>query len=421
MVKLAFVLLTSVLVCFAQTTNSAARPKPVVPPVKTNQAMVLTTAEVAKRVSPSVVVIHGKTDSGDVLGSGFVISMDGKIVTNFHVIKDLNTAAVQLTNGDLFDSVSVLATDERRDIAILKIAGFNLPALELGDSDSLMVGEPLVIVGSPKGLDGTVTAGILSSVRDSGEGFRVLQTDAAVNPGNSGGPLVNAKGQAIGIVSFKLRSAESLNFAIPINYLRGILNNLHEPMTLSQMRKQLVGMASTNSQSDGPTLKETLDWLNEKIPLAADHYVQTLSMFFGPKIWPGGSKTKEVILKTIPLRFDTCTVVYEMTETWVWEKFPDHPQVTATRFTVPLGAIVGGEISKGDISGVTPKKLTWTIILVTVPKVVLEENRKDLTKSTKSEHTGTAFIMFYDESLAERVKNAFMHAAGECRKQKDPF
>jgi hypothetical protein len=158
----------------------------------------------------------------------------------------MKTASVRLANGDIFDSVSVLAIDERRDLAVVQIAGFNLPVLELGNSDALRVGEPTVIVGGPSGLDGTVTAGSLSSVRDSGEGFKVLQTDAAVNPGNSGGPLVNGNGQAIGVVSFKLRSAEGLNFAVPINYLQGLLNTLHEPITLRQMQERLSAGGTTS-------------------------------------------------------------------------------------------------------------------------------------------------------------------------------
>jgi putative serine protease PepD len=115
--------------------------------------VVLTTAQIAKRVSPSVVVIQGKTASGNVLGSGVVVSKDGKIVTNLHVIRDLTTVTVQLANGELFDSVSVLGTDERRDLAVLQIAGVNLPVLDLGNSDLVTVGEPLVIVGSPRGGD----------------------------------------------------------------------------------------------------------------------------------------------------------------------------------------------------------------------------------------------------------------------------
>src|ERR1035441_6719979 len=123
----------------------------------------LPTAQIAKKVSPSVVVIQGKTDSGDVLGSGFIVSKDGKIVTNLHVIRDMKTVAIHLANGQVFDSASVLAVDERRDLAIVKTAGLDLPVLELGNSDALSVGEPLVVVGSPHGLEGTVTAGILSS------------------------------------------------------------------------------------------------------------------------------------------------------------------------------------------------------------------------------------------------------------------
>lgn len=123
----------------------------------------LTTAQIAKRVSPTVVVIQGKTDSGELLGSGFIVSKDGKIVTNLHVIRDLKTASVLLANGRTLDSVFVLATDERRDLAIIHISGFDpqksngdifdqildqIPqrsqVLELGDSDNVTVGNQSV-------------------------------------------------------------------------------------------------------------------------------------------------------------------------------------------------------------------------------------------------------------------------------------
>lgn len=214
-----------------------------------------TTAQIAKKVSPCVVVIKSSTDSGEVLGSGFIVSNDGKVVTNLHVILGSKAVAIQMATGEIYDSVSVLASDERRDLVVLRIPGFNLPVLELGDSDSVTTGQPLAILGSPRGLEGTVTAGILSAVRDSGEGFKILQTDAAVNPGNSGGPLLNNRGQAIGVVSFKLRSAENLNFAIPINYVRGMLATLHEPLPLAQMRTQLL-QPTTMQHSGGPQKSE---------------------------------------------------------------------------------------------------------------------------------------------------------------------
>ncbi len=138
-------------------------------------------------------------------------------------------------------------------------------------TNSVTVGERVIVVGSPRGLEGTVTAGILSSVRE-GEGLKVLQTDAAVNPGNSGGPLVNDKGLAVGVISFKFRSAEGLNFAIPINYVRGLLNNLHRPISLKQMSVGLSTASTSDQQNDGPSLEKTLDWLKEKIPLATVEY-----------------------------------------------------------------------------------------------------------------------------------------------------
>jgi hypothetical protein len=284
----------------------------------------LTTTEIARRVSPSVVVIEGTSDSGDVLGSGFLVSKDGKIVTNLHVIRDLKSARVQLASGEVFDSLSVLAMDERRDLAIVHVAGFDLPALELGNSNSVKVGEPVVILGSPKGLEGTVTAGILSSVRDTGDGFKVLQTDAAVNPGNSGGPLVNAKGQVIGVVSFKLRSSEGLNFAIPINYVTGLLNEPHGPISLERMRAEL----NLVQNSGGPSLKETLDWLAEKIPLASYHYVMAPVLYL---------PAKDVTFRSVPVRFNSCSVVLDSIDVEV-EK-GQRPRTIRSRYTIPLGSV----------------------------------------------------------------------------------
>lgn len=180
---------------------------------------------IVEKVSRSVVLIKGTAEQGSVLGSGFIVSADGKIVTNLHVIRGMKTGAVQLASGDVFDSFSIIAHDERRDIAILQIAGFDLPQIELGNSNEVKVGEQVIAIGSPHGLDGTVTSGIISAVRNSPDGtFKIIQTDAAANPGNSGGPLLNSRGQAIGVVAGKRTNSESLNFAIPINYARGLLD-----------------------------------------------------------------------------------------------------------------------------------------------------------------------------------------------------
>jgi hypothetical protein len=193
-------------------------------------------AMIAKKSSPAVVLIVGKNGGGVSQGTGFLLSADGKIATSLHVIQNLDRAEVHLASGDVFDSVRVLAFDERRDIAIIQIPGFELPTIELGNSNEISVGDSVLAIGSPKGLEGTVTAGIVSAVREVGDGFKVVQTDAAVNPGNSGGPLIDSHGQVIGVIGFKLRNAENLNFAVPINYLRGLYANLQPPMTFESMR-----------------------------------------------------------------------------------------------------------------------------------------------------------------------------------------
>jgi S1-C subfamily serine protease len=368
----------------------------------------LTTAQVAKRVSPSVVVIQGKTDSGDVLGSGFIISKDGKIVTNLHVIRDVKTASVQLPSGEIFDSISILATDERRDLAVIHIAGFDLAALDLGNSNSLAVGEPVVIVGSPRGLEGTVTAGILSSIRDSGDGFKVLQTDAAVNPGNSGGPLVNAKGQAIGVVSFQLRSAQGLNFAIPINYVHGLVDNLHEPITLEQMRTNLTAK-TPNQQSSGVTLKETLDWLKEKIPVGTIHYATT---------------TNVVSVQSTVWGIDSCTAVFGLVMTYTSKNRPESkPSVYTYRYTVPLGAVTAGAVehrenAKGIISG---DQWRYEVSIPTKSKEIsITMSAADPNEQPEMRNSDRGSLWFNDESVAQRVLAALSHAADLCR-GKEPF
>src|ERR1051326_1012254 len=106
-------------------------------------------AEITKRISAGVVLVSGVTDDGKTLGTGFIITSDGKIATNLHVIRNLKTGGVQLASGEKFDSFMVLAFDERKDIAIIKIAGFDLPCLSLGNSNVAQVGEHVLTMGSP--------------------------------------------------------------------------------------------------------------------------------------------------------------------------------------------------------------------------------------------------------------------------------
>jgi hypothetical protein len=198
-------------------------------------------ADIVAKAAKSVVLLKVVTDAGTVLGSGFVISSDGKIATNLHVIRDMKSCGVQLASGELYDNLIVLAFDDRKDLAIVKIAGFDLPAIELGNSNDVRPGEPVIAIGNPDGLQGTVTGGMVSAVRDDpfSSGYKVIQTDAASNPGNSGGPLINSQGQVVGVITSKLRSSEGLNFAVPINYLRGLMASTDKPITLAELRTAL--------------------------------------------------------------------------------------------------------------------------------------------------------------------------------------
>lgn len=154
------------------------------------------------------------------VGSGFILSQDGYVMTNAHVVDDADSIYVTLTDNREFKA-KLIGVDERTDVAILKIDADKLPTVEIGDSNHVRVGEWVVAIGSPFGLDNTVTAGIVSAKgRDTGDYLPFIQTDVAVNPGNSGGPLIDMQGQVIGINSqiySRTGGFMGISFAIPID------------------------------------------------------------------------------------------------------------------------------------------------------------------------------------------------------------
>jgi uncharacterized C2H2 Zn-finger protein len=172
---------------------------------------------------PQIVEVQGsgvvsiETDKGQ--GSGFIISQSGIIVTNYHVLKGVHSVQITLTRGDVYNDVSLIAADRKKDLALIKIGASGLPTINLGDSDDVKVGQPVVAIGNPLGLKDTVTEGIISAIRDFKK-VKILQTNAAVSPGSSGGPLFNMCGEAIGITSASVMWGQNLNFAIPINELK---------------------------------------------------------------------------------------------------------------------------------------------------------------------------------------------------------
>ncbi|MBW3019612.1 trypsin-like peptidase domain-containing protein [Candidatus Woesearchaeota archaeon] len=167
-------------------------------------------------------VVSIKTDIG--LGSGAVIDPRGYIVTNYHVIAGASAAAIYASDGRRF-SVSLIGFDQNADIAVLFI-NQSMPALTWGASDRVKQGESVIAIGSPKGLDFTVTEGIVSALdRKDKLGNTYIQTDVAINPGNSGGPLLNTKGQIIGINTQKVADTEGLGFALASDQVEDIVRD----------------------------------------------------------------------------------------------------------------------------------------------------------------------------------------------------
>lgn len=166
------------------------------------------------------------------LGSGFIISSDGYILTNEHVIEGAQQIQVTIVGRSKPLQAKVVGSDRELDLAVLKVdAGSNLPTLKLGNSDQIAVGNWVIAIGNPYGLDHTVTVGVISAkgrpVTVEDRSYRnLLQTDASINPGNSGGPLLNLSGEVIGINTAVSAQAQGIGFAIPSNTVKGVLQDL---------------------------------------------------------------------------------------------------------------------------------------------------------------------------------------------------
>lgn len=165
------------------------------------------------------------------LGTGFIISEDGYILTNDHVVDGADEIKVKLADGRVF-SGTVRGLDQKLDLALVKIeAGKQLPVAKLGDSDKLRIGEWVMAIGNPFGLEQTVTVGIVSAkgrVIGAGPYDDFIQTDASINPGNSGGPLFNVRGEVVGINTAIVPGGQGIGFAIPVNMARQIVDQLRE-------------------------------------------------------------------------------------------------------------------------------------------------------------------------------------------------
>jgi putative serine protease PepD len=218
-------------------------------------------AGVASRVLPSVVTVKVGSDAGFSLGSGFIASSDGYVITNDHVVEGQHGATTVTFSDDTTVPAKLVGVDQESDVAVLKLDKTGLPAVQFGDSDKIAVGDPVLAMGSPLALTNTVTAGIVSALDRTIEAdepggptryYAAIQTDAAVNHGNSGGPLVDAGGRVIGINSV-IRSLSSdpdnsgnigLAFAIPINQAKRIAQDI---IDTGKPRRTVLGAELSNT------------------------------------------------------------------------------------------------------------------------------------------------------------------------------
>ena len=210
-------------------------------------------------------------------GSGFIIDKDGHVLTNYHVIADARTVEVTLHNRKKYRA-TVVGTDRSHDLAIIQIKAPDLQPMSLGDSRNLQVGQKVYAIGNPFGLSGTLTSGIVSSIRSVQEPDGVtideaIQTDAAINPGNSGGPLLNSHGDVIGIntmIASNVGQNAGIGFAIPVNTAKAVLNDL---LTLGRVRRPALGVVTLPISPD----------IADELGLAADSGLLVI------RVVPGGA------------------------------------------------------------------------------------------------------------------------------------
>jgi S1-C subfamily serine protease len=210
-------------------------------------------------------------------GSGFIIDRDGHILTNYHVVADARQVEVTLHNRKRYRA-TIVGSDRSHDLAIVQIKAPDLNPMVLGDSRNLQVGQKVYAIGNPFGLSGTLTSGIVSSIRSVQEpdGMTIdeaIQTDAAINPGNSGGPLLNSHGEVIGIntmIASNVGQNAGIGFAIPVNTAKAVLNDL---LTLGRVRRPALGVVTLPISPD----------LADELGLAADSGLLII------RVVPGGA------------------------------------------------------------------------------------------------------------------------------------
>jgi len=223
-----------------------------------------TAQQIAKKAFRSTVLLVMEDANGQPLslGSGFFVR-DGEVASNLHVVEGAARGYAKIVGQKTkYDIEGITAVDPERDLVVLKISGARAGAVTLGNSESVQVGETVYAVGNPQGLEGTFSQGIISSIREVGTN-KLLQITAPISPGSSGGPVLNGKGEVIGVSVATFRGGQNLNFAIPSNYLKTLLGKAGALKSLAQakpMRSQRSILSDLGGRSSEGVIGGQLAW-----------------------------------------------------------------------------------------------------------------------------------------------------------------
>ena len=369
---------------------------------------------IAKAANGAVVSIIMSDKDGQPIaqGSGFLISKDGRVVTNYHVVKRGSSAVIKLPDGAFFLVDGVVAFDKARDVAVIKAHGENFRTVALGDSDRLQVGEEVVAIGNPLSLESTVSNGIVSGIRTIGDdGGKFLQITTPISHGGSGGPLFNMAGEVVGITSSGLPGGENLNFAIPINDAKPLLlakvfkvyglPDEIEPVKARTTDRNL-GTAISNTR-----LSETLQWLSG----ASDEESAT-------GVPPYSHYTFESKAKNV------CSVA--ITETRV-EAGPDWwDKMSFSLADIDPADIQVEDLGKGEFAKVFAGESAVSFHTTDYRKAIIDSTKGPFypggqTLAEPSETPTSNYILITNDWFAPRFAKAFKHAVELCGGKRSSF
>ncbi|HYH82708.1 MAG TPA: S1C family serine protease, partial [Longimicrobium sp.] len=194
----------------------------------------VTPRQIAANAHAALLMVHALGSRGDTIGvgTGFVVSADGLFVTNYHVIEEAQRLVVSLLEGGKYDQVQFVASDPASDLALMRIPATGLRPLKMGSDARMEVGDKVYVMGNPLGMSGTFSDGMVSGKRPL-EGVAMLQISAPISQGSSGGPVMNERGEVIGVATMMVMGGQNLNMAVPVRYLRPMLAQRTSPRPFS--------------------------------------------------------------------------------------------------------------------------------------------------------------------------------------------